>query len=121
MQVQIVCRSDKHPTLQNAILLPFEYEGSEFDKDRVILVPDIESYHEVRGSLTLQNMEGKVVCLPPPSEYKPPVGSVPYALIHPDYVAKCDPLPNVGKYTDTSNLTYYFEKKDAATANEVHE
>lgn len=120
MQVQIVCRSDKHPTLQNAILLPFEYEGSEFDKDRVILVPDIESYHEVRGSLTLQNMEGKVVCLPPPSEYKPPVGLVPYALIHPDYVAKCDPIGET-KPGEIANLTYYFEKKDAATTNQVHE
>lgn len=120
MQVQIVCRSDKHPTLQNTILLPFEYEGSELDKDRVILVPDIESYHEVRGSLTLQNMEGKVVCLPPPSEYKPPVGSVPYALIHPDYVAKCDPISET-KPGEIANLTYYFEKKDAATANQVHE
>lgn len=120
MQVQIVCRSDKHPTLQNTSLLPFEYEGNEFDKDRVILVPDIESYHEVRGSLTLQNMEGKVVCLPPPSEYKPPVGSFPYALIHPDYVAKCDPISET-KSGEIANLTYYFEKKDAATTNEVHE
>ena len=117
MLVQLVCRSDKHPELPDTILEPFEYAGTAFGLNRVILVPDIESYHETRGSLTLMGMEGEVVCLPPPSEYKPPVGSVPYALIHPDYVAKCDPLPNVGKYTDTSNLRYYFEKKDAATAN----
>lgn len=86
------------------------------DAGRVILVPDIESYHEVRGHLTLMNMEGEVVCLPPPSEYKPAVGIVPYALVHPGYTAKCDPIgePEPGKL---QHLCYYFEKNHAATTN----
>ena len=111
MLVQLVCRSDKHPDLANTIIEPFEYLGSDFDKARVILVPDIESYHETRGQLTLMNMEGEVVCLPPPSEYKPPVGTVPYALVHPGYTAKCDPIGKV-EPDSLAHLCYYFEKKD---------
>ena len=120
MLVQLVCRSDKHPDLTNTVIEPFEWDGSSLGIPIPILVPDIESYHEVRGHLTLVGMAGEVICLPPPSEYKPNVGTVPYALVHPGYTAKCDPIgePDSNKL---QHLCYYFEKKDAATTNEVHE
>ena len=121
MQVQLICRSDKDSDVANALEKPFDFFSHELHLSQVILVPTLEHYHEVQGQLLINGVTAKVVCILPPSQYQPPVGSVPYALVTDDYIAKCDPLPNVGKYTDTLNLTYYFEKKDAATTNEVHE
>lgn len=121
MQVQLICRSDKDSQVIESLEKPFDFFSDEQGAGRVILVPSLEHYHEVQGQLLINGVTAKVVCILPPSQYQPPVGSVPYALVTDDYVAKCDPLPNVGNYTDTSNLTYYFEKKDAATTNEVHE
>ena len=121
MLVQLICRSDKSQETKEVLEEPFEFDTLKDLGRNVILVPTLESYSETRGQLFLDNVEAEVVCILPPSQYQPPVGSVPYALVTDDYVAKCDPLPNVGKYTDTLNLTYYFEKKDAATTNKVHE
>lgn len=121
MQVQLICRSDKDPEEKAKLEIPFDFFGHELHLSQVILVPSLEHYHEVQGQLLINGVTAKVVCILPPTKYQPPVGQVPYALVTDDYVAKCDPLPNVGKYTDTLNLTYYFEKKDAATTNQVHE
>lgn len=114
MLVQLVCRSDKDPAIAHTVSTPFQYLGDGMDVGRAILVPDIQSYHEIRGHLTLMNMEGEVVCLPPPSEYKPNVGTVPYALVHPGYIAKCDPI---GEPEKAQHLCYYFEKNHAATTD----
>lgn len=121
MQVQLICRSDKGSDVVNALENPFDFFSSNLHLNQVILVPTLEHYHEVQGELLFRGESARVVCILPPSRYEPMVGQVPYALVTDDYVAKCDPLPNVGKYTDTSRLSYYFEKKDAATTNEVHE
>lgn len=121
MQVQLICRSDKGSVVVNALENPFDFFGDDSPFSRVILVPTPEHYHEVQGELLFRGVSAKVVCILPPSRYEPMVGQVPYALVTDGYVAKCDPLPNVGKYTDTSRLSYYFEKKDASTTNEVHE
>ena len=108
MLVQLICRSDKSPETKEALEEPFEYDTVNNLSTGVILVPDLESYNETKGQLFLDNMEAEVVCIPPPSEYKPPVGKVPYAIIHPDYVARCDPTEAV---TTMGTLTYYFRPK----------
>lgn len=119
MQVQLICRSDKGPKQKAQLETPFDLFGHELHLSQVILVPSLEHYHEVLGQLLINGVTAKVICIIPPSQYQPPVGQVPYALVTDEYVAKCNPLPNVGKYIDTSRLNYYFEKKDAATTNEV--
>lgn len=116
MQVQLICRSDKGSDVVNALENPFDFFSHEQHLSQVILVPTLEHYHEVQGQLLFHGVTAKVVCILPPSQYAPHVGQVPYALVTDDYVAKCDPL-----YTDDLRLNYYFEKKDAATTNQVHE
>lgn len=115
MQVQLICRSDKESELIDALQQPFNFFSQEHRLNQVILVPSLEHYHEVQGQLLINGVTAKVVCIIPPSQYKPPVGSVPYALVTDDYVVKADPMN-----TDSSRLTYYFEKKDAATTSKVH-
>lgn len=116
MQVQLICRSDKDPEVKAQLEIPFDFFSHELHLSQVILVPSLEHYHEVQGQLLINGVTARVVCIPPPSQYKPPVGSVPYALVTDDYVAKADLLVNT-----PPRLTYYFEKKDAATTNQVHE
>lgn len=116
MQVQLICRSDKDPEEKAQLETPFNFFSHKLHLSQVILVPSLEHYHEVQGQLLINGVTAKVVCILPPSQYQPPVGSVPCALVTDDYVAKADPMDTV-----TPRLTYYFEKKDAATTNEVHE
>lgn len=116
MQVQLICRSDKGSDVVNAVENPFDFFSEEQREGQVILVPSLEHYHQVQGQLLFHGVMAKVVCIIPPTLYKPTVGQVPFALVTDDYVAKCDPL-----YPDDLRLNYYFEKKDAATTNEVHE
>lgn len=116
MQVQLICRSDKDPEQKAQLEIPFDFFSHDLHLSQVILVPTLEHYHEVQGQLLLHGVTARVVCILPPSRYEPMVGQVPYALVIDDYVAVCDP-----KDTDTLSLSYYFEKKDAATTNQVHE
>lgn len=116
MQVQLICRSDKDPEEKAQLEIPFDFFSHELHLSQVILVPSLEHYHEVQGQLLINGVTAKVVCILPPSQYQPPVGSVPYALVTDDHVAKADPMDTVAP-----RLTYYFEKKDAATTNQVHE
>ena len=116
MQVQLISRSDKDPKEKAKLEIPFDFFSHDLHLSQVILVPSLEHYHEVQGQLLFHGVTAKVVCILPPSQYITHVGQVPYALVTDDYVAKCDPL-----YPDDIRLNYYFEKKDAATTNEVHE
>ena len=54
---------------------------------RVILVPTLEDYHEVRGQLFLAGNDRKVVCIVPPSIY--PVSSaddaLPFMMVSDEY------------------------------------
>lgn len=115
MQVQLVCRSDKDPETIEFLSKAFDFFDSDLHLSQVILVPTLEHYHEVQGQLLFHGVTAKVVCILPPSQYQPPVGQVPYALVTDDYIAKADPMDTVA-----SRLTYYFEKKDAATTSKVH-
>lgn len=108
MIVQIVCRSDKDSTLKQTVEEPFEYTGNEHrEVGHVILVPTLDAYHEVQGELLLLNMRAEVICLLPPSTYKVPVGKIPYALVHPDFTAYCEPGESETSYLST----YYFKPK----------
>lgn len=54
---------------------------------RVILVPTLEDYHEVRGQLFLAGNDRKVVCIIPPSVYvdSSAYDSIPFMLVSDDY------------------------------------
>ena len=108
MLVQLICRSDKSQETKEVFEESFEYDSVNNPSTNVILVPDLESYDETKGQLLLSNMEAEVICIPPPSEYKPPVGKVPYAIVHPDYIAHCDPTEAVNTL---GTLVYYFKPK----------
>lgn len=116
MQVHLICRNDKDPEEKAQLETPFDFFSHELHLSQVILVPSLEHYHEVQGQLLFHGVTAKVVCIPPPSTHKAFVGHVPYALVTDGYVAKADPMDTVAP-----RLTYYFEKKDAATTNQVHE
>jgi len=92
MLVQLVCNPNKIDLTDLPSTTPI-----------TILVPDLESYHNAREQLFLSNREAEVVCIPPPSQYKPNMGKVPYAYIHSDYVANCE--------GNEPELKYYFTKK----------
>ena len=102
MLVQLICRSDR-PTLKESFEVPFTFgEAEEFIPPAIILVPDLDSYNYVRGQLVIEGLEAEVICIPPPSEYKPPVGKVPYAFVTESHTPHCDPWGN--------GLVYYFSK-----------
>lgn len=103
MKVQLICRSDKDPADIEILEEPFDLETVEGLSKPVVLVPNLEYYDYVSGQLFIENIDAEVICIPPPSEYKPPVGKVPYALVTDDYVARCDLL-----YPDDIHLNYYF-------------
>lgn len=100
MKVQLVCRSDKEQKLKEALEVPFEYD--DFGRN-VILVPDLESYNQVKGELFILNLEAEVICLLPPATYTPHVSNVPYVLVHKDFTVHADPLE------DGMQLKYYFK------------
>lgn len=102
MLVQLVCRSDISTEFKLKSEEPFEIAW-EFDQE-VILVPTLEHYHQVQGELIFTGAKAKVICLLSPSEYRPPVGSIPCALVTDTHTPVCDPWGN--------GLTYYFIKKD---------
>lgn len=54
---------------------------------RVILVPTLEDYHEVRGQLFLAGNDRKVVCIVPPSVYPfiDAYDSLPFMMVSDDY------------------------------------
>lgn len=54
---------------------------------RVILVPTLEDYHEVRGQLFLAGNDRKVVCIIPPSVYtnSGAYDALPFMLVSDDY------------------------------------
>lgn len=54
---------------------------------RVILVPTLEDYHEVRGQLFLVGNDRKVVCIIPPSVYTcfNANDPIPYMLVSDEY------------------------------------
>lgn len=54
---------------------------------RVILVPTLEDYHEVRGQLFLAGNDRKVVCIIPPSIYidSSAYDSIPFMMVSDDY------------------------------------
>lgn len=110
MLVQLICRSDKSQETKEVLEEPFEFNTLKDLGRNVILVPTLESYNETRGQLFLDNVEAEVVCIPPPSEYKPPVGKVPYAIVHPDYAAQCDPVEKADNLSMV-RLTYCFKPR----------
>lgn len=59
--------------------------------NRVILVPTLEDYHEVRGQLFLAGNDRKVVCLVPPSVYSfsDAYDTIPFMLVSDDYQWEC--------------------------------
>lgn len=54
---------------------------------RVILVPTLEDYHEVRGQLFLAGNDRKVVCIVPPSVYSfsDAYDALPFMLVSDEY------------------------------------
>lgn len=54
---------------------------------RVILVPTLEDYHEVRGQLFLAGNDRKVVCIVPPSVYSisDAYDALPFMMVSDDY------------------------------------
>lgn len=106
MMYQLAYRSNLSQDLKEVIELPFEIlEENEVGK-RVILVPTLEDYHTVQGDLFLKGFRNyQVICLINPTDYKPPVGRVPYFLVTDGYTAHCDPWGN--------GCVYYFVKKDS--------
>ena len=62
-------------------------EVMDSSSQRVILVPTLEDYHEVRGQLFLVGNDRKVVCIIPPSIY--PVSSaddvLPFMMVSDEY------------------------------------
>ena len=55
--------------------------------NRVILVPTLEDYHEVRGQLFLAGNDRKVVCIVPPSVYPfiDAYDALPFMMVSDDY------------------------------------
>lgn len=112
MLVQLVCRSDKEAVYKEISEEPMEL-GEALAIPRtttlVILVPTLEHYHQVQGELFFTGYKAEVICLLPPSEYCPPMGKVPVALVTDSHKPVCDPT-----VADSSmgRLTYYFIKKD---------
>ncbi len=55
--------------------------------NRVILVPTLEDYHEVRGQLFLAGNDRKVVCIVPPSVYSisDAYDALPFMMVSDDY------------------------------------
>lgn len=72
---------------------------------RVILVPTLEDYHEVRGQLFLAGNDRKVVCIIPPSVYidSSAYDSIPFMLVSDDYRWK-------SRYGDGEYHYYYVRK-----------
>lgn len=76
-----------------------EAEGSVYTNDftleevmnsnpqRVILVPTLEDYHEVRGQLFLAGNDRKVVCIIPPSVYlfSDVYDTIPFMMVSNEY------------------------------------
>ncbi len=104
MLVQLVLRSDADQINKDLIEEPFEYGQSDERDNQVILVPSVEHYHQVQGELLFSGNKAKVICLPIPSDYRPPVGKIPYVLVTDTHTPVCDPWGN--------GLSYYFIKKD---------
>ena len=54
---------------------------------RVILVPTLEDYHEVRGQLFLASNDRKVVCIIPPSIYSfsDAYDTLPFMMVSDEY------------------------------------
>ena len=54
---------------------------------RVILVPTLEDYHEIRGQLFLAGNDRKVVCIVPPSVYSfsDTYDPLPFMMVSDDY------------------------------------
>lgn len=62
-------------------------EVMDSNPNRVILVPTLEDYHEVRGQLFLAGNDRKVVCIIPPSVYTNHNANdfIPYMLVSDEY------------------------------------
>ena len=72
---------------------------------RVILVPTLEDYHEVRGQLFLAGNDRKVVCIIPPSVYTNHNANdpIPYMMVSDEY--QWDSCYEQGEYR------YYYVRK----------
>lgn len=72
---------------------------------RVILVPTLEDYHEVRGQLFLAGNDRKVVCIVPPSVYSfsGAYDTLPFMMVSNDY--QCD-----SRYENDEYHYYYVRK-----------
>lgn len=72
---------------------------------RVILVPTLEDYHEVRGQLFLAGNERKVVCIVPPSVYSisDAYDALPFMMVSDEY--QCDSRHENDEYR------YYYLRK----------
>lgn len=62
-------------------------EVMDSNPNRVILVPTLEDYHEVRGQLFLAGNDHKVVCIIPPSVYffSDAYDTLPFMMVSDDY------------------------------------
>ena len=62
-------------------------EVMDSNPNRVILVPTLEDYHEVRGQLFLAGNDRKVVCLVPPSVYScsDAYDTLPFMMVSDEY------------------------------------
>ena len=72
---------------------------------RVILVPTLEDYHEVRGQLFLAGNDRKVVCIIPPSVYSfsDAYDALPFMMVSDEY--QWDSRYEKGEYR------YYYVRK----------
>ncbi|WAQ79316.1 hypothetical protein E20_83 [Escherichia phage E20] len=80
-------------------------EVMDSNPNRVILVPTLEDYHEVRGQLFLAGNDRKVVCIIPPSVYTNHNANdpIPYMLVSDEY--QWDSRYENGEYR------YYYVRK----------
>lgn len=72
---------------------------------RVILVPTLEDYYEVRGQLFLAGNDRKVVCIIPPSVYSfsDAYGSLPFMMVSDEY--------QWGSRYENDEYRYYYVRK----------
>lgn len=72
---------------------------------RVILVPTLEDYHEVRGQLFLAGCDRKVVCIIPPSVYtvSSAYDALPFMMVSHDY--------QWDSRHDNDDYRYYYVRK----------
>lgn len=72
---------------------------------RIILVPTLEDYHDVRGQLFLAGNDRKVVCIIPPSVYtdSSAYDALPFMMVSDDYQWDC-------RHEDEEYRYYYVRK-----------